>query len=83
MAPVYDVRGIVADPQVQARGTILTVDDQDLGPLQMQNVLFHLSDTPGRVRWAGGGHGADTDTVLGELGYSAAHLADLRARGVV
>ena len=83
VAPVYDVRGIVADPQVQARGTILTVADEDLGPLQMQNVLFTLSGTPGRVRWPADGHGADTEAVLGELGYTAEQLADLRARGVV
>ena len=83
VAPVYDVRGIVADPQVQARGTVLTVEDEDLGMLRMQNVLFQLSETPGRVRWTGDGHGADTDAVLAELGYSAEQLSDLRARGVV
>ena len=83
VAPVYDVRGIVADPQVQARGTVLTVDDPDLGPLQMQNVLFGLSETPGTVRWPAVGHGADTDDVLAGYGYSVAELADLRRRGVV
>jgi crotonobetainyl-CoA:carnitine CoA-transferase CaiB-like acyl-CoA transferase len=83
VAPVYDVRGIVADPQVQARGTVLTVDDEDLGPLQMQNVLFGLSDTPGAVRWPAHHHGADTEAVLGELGYPADEIADLRARGAV
>ncbi len=82
-APIYDVRGIVADPQIQARKTILTVSDDDLGPLQMQNVLFQLSGTPGTVRWAGTGHGADTDAVLAEHGYDREQVADLRARGAV
>ena len=83
VAPVYDVRGIVADPQVRARGTVLTVEDADLGPLQMQNVLFQLSETPGAVRWSAHHHGADTDAVLTELGYDASELADLRARGAI
>ena len=57
-------------------------DDPDLGPLRMQNVLFRLSATPGEVRWAGRGHGADTDEVLGELGLFADEIARLRADGV-
>lgn len=83
VAPIYDVRGIMADPQVAARGTVLTVDDEDLGPLKMQNVLFGLSDTPGGVRWSGRAHGADTDRVLTDLGYDAADLSRLRAEGVI
>jgi crotonobetainyl-CoA:carnitine CoA-transferase CaiB-like acyl-CoA transferase len=83
VAPIYDVRGIVADPQVQARGTILTVPDPVLGPLQMQNVLFQLSQTPGSVRWTARPHGADTDTVLGRHGYGPDEVAALREQGVV
>ena len=83
VAPIYDARGIVADPQVQARGTILTVDDPDLGPLQMQNVLFQLSETPGGVRWPAVGHGADTDAVLSAYGFGPDELAELRRRGAI
>jgi crotonobetainyl-CoA:carnitine CoA-transferase CaiB-like acyl-CoA transferase len=83
VAPIYDVRGIVADPQVQARGTILTVPDPVLGPLQMQNVLFRLSQTPGSVRWTARPHGADTDAVLARHGYGPDEVAALREQGVV
>jgi crotonobetainyl-CoA:carnitine CoA-transferase CaiB-like acyl-CoA transferase len=83
IAPVQDVRDVVADPQYRALGTIATVDDPDLGPLRMQNVLFRLSDTPGAIRWAGRAHGADTEAVLAELGLSAADVAALRAEGAV
>ena len=48
VGPVYDVRGVLADPQYQAIGTIATVDDDELGPIKMQNVLFRMSDSPGR-----------------------------------
>lgn len=83
VSPVYDVRGVVTDPQYAARGTVLDVDDPDLGPLKMQNVLFRLSATPGGVRWPGRAHGADSDAVLTELGLTADEVAALRADGVV
>ena len=83
VGPIYDVRGVLADPQYRARGTALTVPDEDLGPLVMQNVLFRLSETPGSVRWAGRRPGADTDEVLAELGLSAEEIVRLREEGAV
>lgn len=83
IAPVADVRGVLSDPQYAAIGTIQTVPDPDLGPIKMQNVLFRLSETPGSIRWAGRSHGADTASVLEEIGVSAQQLAALRERGVV
>jgi crotonobetainyl-CoA:carnitine CoA-transferase CaiB-like acyl-CoA transferase len=84
LVPVYDVAQLVADPQVQARDSVTTIDDEDLGPLKMQNVWFRLDRTPGRVRFGGRRLGQDTDAVLGErLGYSAEEIAELRKGGVV
>ncbi|WP_406728058.1 CoA transferase [Streptomyces sp. GD-15H] len=83
VAPVQDVRDVMTDPQYQALNTITTVDDPELGPLRMQNVLFRLSRTPGAIRWAGRPHGADTDEVLTELGLTPAELAALRAEGAL
>ena len=53
IAPIYDVEQLVNDPHVMARDTITTVDDEDLGPLKMQNLIFRLGDTPGGIRWTG------------------------------
>lgn len=83
VAPVYDVRGVIADPQYQARGTVVTVDDDELGPLRMQNVLFRMSGGGGSIRWAGRPHGADTEEILAEIGIDATELARLRQDGVV
>ncbi len=83
IAPVYDVRDIMADPQYAAIGTIAEVDDPELGRIKMQDQLFRMSATPGRIRWAGRPHGHDTADVLAEIGVGAAELANLRARGVV
>jgi crotonobetainyl-CoA:carnitine CoA-transferase CaiB-like acyl-CoA transferase len=83
IGPVYDVRGILADPQYQALETAVTVPDPELGPLRMQNLMFRLSGSPGEIRWAGRPHGADTDAVLGEFGLDAARIAELREQGAV
>ncbi|OSC64346.1 acyl-CoA transferase [Streptomyces sp. 4F] len=83
VAPVQDVRDVMADPQYRALDTVTTVDDPELGPLRMQNVLFRLSATPGAIRWAGRPHGADTEEVLTELGLAPADVKELREEGVV
>ena len=81
VAPIYDASDIVEDPQYAALGTIQTVDDPDLGPLAMHNVLFRMSETPGGIRWTGRGHGADTDELLEELGVG--DVDALREQGIV
>jgi crotonobetainyl-CoA:carnitine CoA-transferase CaiB-like acyl-CoA transferase len=83
IGPVYDVRGVMEDPQYAAIGTVQTVDDDELGPVKMQNVPFRMSATPGAIRWAGRPHGADTAAVLAEIGVDADELARLRRLGVV
>ncbi|MBC9712143.1 CoA transferase [Streptomyces sp. TRM66268-LWL] len=83
VAPIQDVRDVMADPQYAALDTLTTVDDPELGPLRMQNVLFRLSETPGAIQWAGRPHGADTDEVLSELGLSAGDISELRTEGAV
>ena len=83
VAPVYDVADVLADPQYQALDSVTTVDDPELGAVRMQNVMFRLLDTPGRIAWAGRPLGADNETVYAELGVGAERLAELRERGVV
>ncbi|MEV0035824.1 CoA transferase [Streptomyces sp. NPDC050804] len=83
IAPVYDIRDVMTDPQYRALDSVTEVPDPELGTLRMQNVLFRLSETPGAIRWAGRPHGADTDTVLAELGLSASEIGALRADGAL
>ena len=83
IAPVYDASDVLADPQLEALGSISTVEDLQLGPLRMPNVISRLSETPGQIRHSGGRHGADTAAVFAELGVKADELAILRADRVV
>jgi crotonobetainyl-CoA:carnitine CoA-transferase CaiB-like acyl-CoA transferase len=82
--PIYDIRELLDDPQVNALEAVTTVDDEDLGPLRMQNVWFRMQNRPGTVRFAGRRLGQDTDAVLRErLGLSAEAIAELHKAGVV
>ena len=84
VAPIYDIRDVLADPQYQALDSIITVPDEELGPIRMQNVMFRLSATPGQIRFAGRKVGADTEAVLSEcLGIDPERVAELRAKGAL
>jgi crotonobetainyl-CoA:carnitine CoA-transferase CaiB-like acyl-CoA transferase len=83
VAPIYDVADVLADPQYQALQSIVTVADPELGPLKMQNVLFRLSETPGRIRTTGPRLGEHNAEVFGRLGIDPEELADLARQGVI
>lgn len=83
VAPIYTAADVMADPQFRALGTIAELPDDELGMIKMQNILFRLSETPGRIRWTGPPTGAHTAEILAEYGVDAARLAELRAAGVV
>ena len=61
---VNDLATLTADPHVQARDSVLTVDDPVLGPVVLPAPMARLSATPGTVRWLGREQGADTDAVI-------------------
>jgi crotonobetainyl-CoA:carnitine CoA-transferase CaiB-like acyl-CoA transferase len=84
IAPIYDITDVFADPQFQALDSITSVDDPELGPVRMQNVLYRLSETPGTIRWTGRAHGADTREVLRErLGLDDDTLDELAKNQIV
>lgn len=83
IAPVYDARDVVDDPHVKETQMLIEVPDDELGTMLQHNVLWRMSKTPGRIRHTGRALGADTDTVLSELGLDADAVAALRAEGVV
>jgi crotonobetainyl-CoA:carnitine CoA-transferase CaiB-like acyl-CoA transferase len=83
VAQIYTIKEVFEDPQYQALDTITTVEDPDLGPVRMQNVLYRLSETPGGINWTGRKMGADTNEVFAELGLTEEQIAGLREAGIV
>ena len=83
IAPIYDARDLMADPHLAAIGAFRTVEDAELGPLVMTDLVSRLSETPGGIEHPGGAHGQDTDAVFGALGVGSDELARLRQDGVV
>lgn len=82
VAPIYDVEDIFADPQYRALGSLVSVPDEDLGQVTMQNVMFRMSETPGAIRWAGPRLGQHNREILGALGVGDDEFAALVAKGV-
>lgn|SRR5574337_10789 len=83
VAPVYSARDIVEDPHIRQTEMLTEVDDDELGPLLMHNVMWRMSETPGKIRFTGRRLGADTNAILEEMGYSPVEVQALRDDGVV
>lgn len=84
IAPVYDIAQIFQDVQYEARPSIVSVPDDKLGAIRMQNVFPFLSRTPGRIRHAGARLGQHNEEIYcGELGLDRAELAQLQSEGVI
>jgi crotonobetainyl-CoA:carnitine CoA-transferase CaiB-like acyl-CoA transferase len=81
---VYAIDDIVIDPQVVARGSIVEVDDPQLGPIRQQGPVPHLSRTPLSVQRGAPTLGQHNSEVFEELlGLSKAECNELSADGVI
>jgi formyl-CoA transferase len=84
VVPVYDIAQIFQDEQYLARPSVVTVPDEELGSLWMQNFFPFLSRTPGRIRNTGARLGQHNEQIFcGELGLDAAELVQLKSEGVI
>ena len=81
--PINAMDEVFADPQVRHLGMATPVEHRTLGETFVVNQAVGLSRTPCRMRRATPDKGEHTEEVLGELGYDAHAIADLRRRGVV
>jgi crotonobetainyl-CoA:carnitine CoA-transferase CaiB-like acyl-CoA transferase len=74
-APVYSVLEAMNDPHARARGMIVEIDDPDAGRITQVGSPVKLSATPATIRHAAHPAGADTDSVLKEIGLSNEEIA--------
>ena len=82
-APVHDIGEVFADPQFQARESLVELRDPAIGAIRMVNVAPRLSETPGQVRTTGPALGAHNAQVYSALGLSAEEIEALRTEGVL
>ncbi len=80
---IYTIRDIVADAQYAAREMIRDIGLPDGSRLKVPGTVPKLSATPGGYVGVGPRLGEHTDDALREVGYDAARIAALRARGVI
>ena len=81
-AGIWKIEEIIDHPQIAARGALQDVDSP-WGRMRLMGSGFQLAHGGGRLDRFAPAAGADTDAVLGALGYDAAAIAGLREAGVV
>ena len=82
--PINDIAAVFAEPQTQHLGIAKPVQHPVLGDISVVGQPINLTEAPQpETLQPTPGLGEHTDVILAELGYEAAAIADLRARGVV
>ena len=81
---LFTAKDMVEDPHYEARENVVVVEDPEMGPFPMHNVVPRLTETPGKVRWTGPALGQHNDEVYGDLlKLGEEEQADLRERGIL
>ena len=76
-APVLTRTEMLRNPQVVANNLIVEYAHEAAGMLRQSRPAARFSATPAEIRFGGRALGADTASVLAEVGYSAAEIAGL------
>ena len=84
ISAIYSMKDIFEDPQYNYRNDIIEVPCEEFGSIKMPGVFPVLSETPGKVKWAGPRLGAYNQEIYGDLlGKSEAELAGLAESGAI
>ena len=81
--PVLDVDAMHGDPQTLHREMVVEVDHPRVGAMRTLGLPVKFSATPGRVHGPAPLLGQHSRAILSEVGYDAAEIDVLIARGVV
>jgi crotonobetainyl-CoA:carnitine CoA-transferase CaiB-like acyl-CoA transferase len=80
---ILGLKAALDGAQLAHRGTIQTVVEPGIGPLKLFNLTAKFEKTPGEIDAPPPRLSADTDDILGGLGYSADAIAALRQKGAI
>ena len=73
-APVYDASQFVDDPHVREREIVVEMDDPEIGPVTVHNVVPRLSGTPGAIRAPAPALGQHTEEIMRSIGISRSQI---------
>jgi len=81
--PVLTPEELPEHPQVLANGTLVELQDPQMGRVRQPRPAARFETTPAKIRCAAPALGAHTAEVLESIGLSPAEISDLRAKGIV
>ncbi|RMG60545.1 MAG: CoA transferase [Deltaproteobacteria bacterium] len=83
-AGVKNAKDHYESEHLRVRGSVWSVDDPIYGEVVEYGPVPKLSETPGRIKWAGKPVGFDNEKIIGELlGYSHEEIRKLEEEGVI
>ena len=84
VAPVYDTSQLSNDEHFRERGSILSINDSNFGPMLMQGLITKLAKHEGKVKYPGKEHiGEDTIEVLLDAGFTKEEITKLAGTGAI
>ena len=81
--PIHNIQQVFEDPQVKHLGIAQPVQHSERGSIDLVGQPFTLSRTPTKLRTAIPERGAQTDTVLEQLGLNPEEIKGLHERNIV
>lgn len=82
-SPVNTIPELMSHPQLEARGMLVDVVDDGVGPYKAMGNPMCLSLTPAEIKRGAPSMGRDTEKVLKEYGFSADELAKFTEAGAI
>ena len=80
--PINLVSEALSSPQTIARDMIIDMEHPTVGPIPMLGLPLRFSDTPAGIRLPPPELGADTGSLLSEIGLTSEEIDSLRHRGI-
>lgn len=82
-SPVNTIPDLMQHPQLEARGMLVDIVDEGVGPYRAMGNPMKMDLTPAVIEYGAPAMGRDTDKVLKEFGYSEAEIRNFAVREVI